>query len=509
MITQTFTRERFQLLLFIVFLIIGLEYAYEMAWLSEDSYISFRYAQNFVEGNGLVFNPGEQVEGYTNFLWTILIAAGIKLGFSPGNFALGLGIFINAISLIFLFLFHRRIFGKGILFPVTLAALSVNYTWACFATSGLETSLVTCLAIIGAYFLPLDSDEEKTNLKLFGAGLCFILATMTRPDASLFFIVASVFLGILLLKRRLSLANFFIFALPFVIIYLPYFVWRYEYYGYFFPNTYYAKAAGSPYYSQGLIYLKNFILRYSLWLLLPFWPVAIIISRARSSFNLKLWLMQAFSLVYVFYIVRVGGDFMEGRFFIPVLPFLFMVLEGSIRNIFKSKKLRAICLAAMVIINLFGVRQIAPASVKDGIADETSWNTVIDLWLFEGKIFRKHLPAGTIIGTNAIGALGYTSRLPIIDLHGLTDEVVAHVPIVTRGRPGHEKWAPMEYLKKRNVAFIRLGTRLKDWKPDWHFATNYYYLFNKDPEFVKAFKSATTEITKKLKGQLAEKVSNR
>ena len=52
-----------------------------LAWLShvawflcDDAFISFRYARNLLEGHGLVFNPGEYVEGYSNFLWTLELA---------------------------------------------------------------------------------------------------------------------------------------------------------------------------------------------------------------------------------------------------------------------------------------------------------------------------------------------------------------------------------------------------------------------------------------------------
>ena len=52
-----------------------------LAWLShvawflcDDAFISFRYARNLLKGHGLVFNPGEYVEGYSNFLWTLELA---------------------------------------------------------------------------------------------------------------------------------------------------------------------------------------------------------------------------------------------------------------------------------------------------------------------------------------------------------------------------------------------------------------------------------------------------
>ena len=44
------------------------------ATLADDAFISFRYSQHLAEGHGLVFNVGEKVEGYSNFLWVVLVA---------------------------------------------------------------------------------------------------------------------------------------------------------------------------------------------------------------------------------------------------------------------------------------------------------------------------------------------------------------------------------------------------------------------------------------------------
>ena len=55
-------------------LAVGLVLAVQRASIFDDAFISFRYARNLLDGHGLVWNPGERVEGYTNFLWTILLA---------------------------------------------------------------------------------------------------------------------------------------------------------------------------------------------------------------------------------------------------------------------------------------------------------------------------------------------------------------------------------------------------------------------------------------------------
>src|SRR5262245_60209180 len=40
----------------------------------DDAFISLRYARNLATGHGLVYNAGERVEGYTNFLWALFLA---------------------------------------------------------------------------------------------------------------------------------------------------------------------------------------------------------------------------------------------------------------------------------------------------------------------------------------------------------------------------------------------------------------------------------------------------
>ncbi|HEY4491844.1 MAG TPA: hypothetical protein VI958_07560, partial [Acidobacteriota bacterium] len=57
--------------------------AYQRRWVTDDIFIGFRYAQNLVDGRGLVYNTGERVEGYTNFLWVLIMAGGLLVGIKP------------------------------------------------------------------------------------------------------------------------------------------------------------------------------------------------------------------------------------------------------------------------------------------------------------------------------------------------------------------------------------------------------------------------------------------
>ena len=74
----------------------ALQVSYGVA-LQDDAYISFRYARNLAQGNGLVFNAGERVEGYTNFLWTVLFTPAELVGLDPALVAIVLGVVFTAL----------------------------------------------------------------------------------------------------------------------------------------------------------------------------------------------------------------------------------------------------------------------------------------------------------------------------------------------------------------------------------------------------------------------------
>jgi len=110
-------------------------------FVQDDAFISFRYARNLVRGNGLTWNPGERVEGYTNFLWTLLLAVPFALGLDPVAFSEALGLVCFAGTLLSTFLLARRLLGSDERALLPLLLLGTNYTFLCYATGGLETQM--------------------------------------------------------------------------------------------------------------------------------------------------------------------------------------------------------------------------------------------------------------------------------------------------------------------------------------------------------------------------------
>ena len=114
--------------------IVGLAAAAWVSWTCDDAFISYRYARNLVEGSGLVYNPGERVEGYTNLLWTLWIAAGLALHVDPETWSS---------------IFGLLSYG-GVLMVILLAwSFQVEFTLSLWLSSLYQA----CLAVLGLCFL--------------------------------------------------------------------------------------------------------------------------------------------------------------------------------------------------------------------------------------------------------------------------------------------------------------------------------------------------------------------
>src|SRR5690606_21211016 len=122
------------------------------------------------------------------------------------------------------------------------------------------------------------------------------------------------------------------YAAPFA-IWLIHAAWKLSYYGELLPNTYYAKSAYEPYYSQGFVYATSFHLASHLWIvilaLILLWPW-----RPPSNTPGRRFLAFAVPaiLAYEWYVVQVGGDFMFGRFYVSLIPLMLLAGEQVVHE---------------------------------------------------------------------------------------------------------------------------------------------------------------------------------
>ncbi|MCI0476029.1 MAG: hypothetical protein L0Y55_07260 [Anaerolineales bacterium] len=127
----------------------------------DDAYISFRYAQNAIRGAGLVFNPGERVEGFTNFLWTTMTIPLEGAGVDVGRASMLIGALFGLATIWLVFRFAKIVGaprGAGWLAAFLLA---VDGSFVLWSISGMETPLFAFLIFAGAVMYVQEQSRER------------------------------------------------------------------------------------------------------------------------------------------------------------------------------------------------------------------------------------------------------------------------------------------------------------------------------------------------------------
>lgn len=236
--------ERTQLVvvLFIVVLYLAhyLVFCWPQPFYIEDSAISFAYARHLVEGEGLVTYPGgERVEGYSNALWTFLLAGWMLVGVSPWWSSKIMGAALGVATLVLVWRIARRARPEAtgvaaIVAPLLLAASSQFVIWN---GSGLENSLFHVLLAAGIWSLTREIQDGRRST---WSALAFFGLTMTRPDGVMY-AALGLFGRLLGTVARRQWSALPLWILTFAVPYGLYNAWRYDYFAWWFPNTYYAK----------------------------------------------------------------------------------------------------------------------------------------------------------------------------------------------------------------------------------------------------------------------------
>ncbi len=450
--------KRFKLISSIVFILLII-YAWFNRFVQDDAFISFRYAKNFVKGWGLVFNKGERVEGYTNFLWTLIISIPIRLGIAPVLFSYILGILLFALSLYFTFRISNFIFKSKTLSLLTVFLLGTNYTFSCYATGGMETQLQTVFVLI-SFFLIIKFSENKVfgSTKLFLLSIVSALSILTRPDSVLFVVI--IFAAFYFFHKEKTLPfskrlkNNLIFIIPFLLIIAIYLIWKLDYYGNILPNTYYVKAAGETSIIHGLIYIGRFITSY--WLF-PFLIILLFyFDDLYKNSNYIIQLLFITVIIWMLYIIKIGGGFMEFRFFVPVLPFLLIIVIWIVEKLFHTEKLKFVFILIIFAGSFFHMLTFHYVS---GIESITNLKSHLDdpgqNWIGVGKKLNQLFANEDVkIAVTAAGAVPYYSGLPTLDMYGLNDPKISREQNIISNRPGHQKLAPVEYLRNQGVNLL-------------------------------------------------------
>lgn len=456
--TATFRREGWIGLGAVLLLGLGTFRAASLAWVCDDAFISIRYAENLVDGLGLVYNAGERVEGYTNLLWTLMLAAAMKFGAPPVATAKLLGVLCYLALAGCLFQWSRVQARQDDRWPLPLAAglVLVSADFHVWATGGLETMLFTALAVPA--LLLTRSRAADRSAALLSGGLLALLV-LTRLDGVLLAGAAAVSWWLPMDARpreeraRLSLLT----LAPVVAVLAALLPWKLAYYGDIFPTAFYSKSVLDPYVSQGLVYLGLFIA--TNWILVA--ALALLALPLRENPVRTRWdnrFLLASAALYAAYVVSVGGDFMASRRLIPVAPLLFVVIESRLNRVLAPRARTSVAFAALLLAAIpFSIFQ-GYARIE-GVADERRFYPAE---MIEARRRQAETVGPALAGTGArvafeggMCAFGYYSRLPyLVEITGLTQYSLAKLPLEARGTVGHEKTANAEWLTQNDIHFV-------------------------------------------------------
>jgi arabinofuranosyltransferase len=403
---------------------------------TDDAYISYRYARNWVAGHGLVFNPGDAVEGYTNLLYVVLMAVPMLLGWDVYAFSAGFNTLCALGMLLVFWRFIRERLGDRL---ATIGAflLALSPSLWIWVSSGLETALVVFLQLsIWVLLERVVAHHSRRSFALLALAASALI--LTRADG---FVTALVASGYLALRSRLKLAG--LLTAGILVTVGAVFAWRFAYYNELWPNTYYAKVSSTlarrlASSSRELLGIgaRQGLLVYLVVIFSSAVAVALRLVRERKLDSLRF--DQVFPPIWVAYWLYVGGDIFEDRFLVILIPYGIFQLLGLLAEA-SSLAVRQVVVALACLVPLSV--PIREAQYGRGLGPK------YDRWITLGRFLGKNY-VGKVLATSAAGKIPFFSGLPTIDMLGLTDRYIARLDR-HQFAVGHSKFDPDYVLSRR------------------------------------------------------------
>ncbi len=438
---------RFLILLFCIIVV-------RCAWIGDDAYITFRTIDNFVNGFGLTWNIDARVQAYTSPSWMFLLS--IFYFFTREIYFTSTVVSI-VVSVITVGILAFKIAESKVSAALAVIVLILSKAFIDYSASGLENPLIHLLL---ALFFWIYFKLEMNAKTLFYLFLIASLGGLTRTDTLTIYLPVLAFsFWITKIELREKLFATFKGLLPLIIWEL----FSLFYYGFLFPNTAYAKLNTGlekvELIRQGVIYLINSISIDPITLLII--TIAIV-----TTFFIKdpKYLAVAIGLIlFLLYVVNIGGDFMSGRFLTAPLFCSIALLSYCLTSIkiWDQHILIITLFLALISINPIYSPLLSNADYgkkhlytidANGIADERahyfqdcgllradrSFKLPNHGLINEGKRDGMNPSSAKVIYN--VGYYGFYAgpKLKIIDINALADPLLARLPCIKENwRIGH------------------------------------------------------------------------
>jgi len=417
---------------------------------SDDAFITYRYARNIATGLGPVYNPGERVEGYSNPLFTFLLAAFYRVVPGPHAlpwFARALCVASAIATLVALSRLRDQvsawILGSAILLCV------MNTSFAVWSVGGLETTIYGALITI-AFVVTLKVPGSPRAQA--GVGLLLAAIALSRPEGVL--PAGALFLFRLLESRtRADLPGHLRVAMFAAVPVAAYVTFRQVYFGQWLPNTFFAKQLDrTQAFWRGVWYSKEFLERNgSLAVYAPALLAPLGTPGERRAARLAVMVIA----IYGVFLFVVGGDWMSNhRFIAPFVPVLFLVVATGwvsllrlVRDGLSSQGSRraawAIPLGCAFLCALFARPEML-VTRDQRIRPNMS---VLPYFDVIGRVVGYGARPEWSLATHDIGAVGWYGGTRILDMLGLVRR--------NRPRPDHQRRCDRSPASRAGAAPLR------------------------------------------------------
>jgi len=434
------------------------------AWLlrhvEDDAFITYRYSRHLAEGIGPVWNPeGVPVEGFSNFLWMAIMAIPHALGLEIVAFSHTLSILSLMLNISLSYFLVRLLISNPLDRFLAIVLVASSYTLLGYATSGLETAFNGML-VTGFLLWTVKAFRSPPKLEgLISGGVLASVLLLSRHDNAVLLFGCGLYFFATRNAHRIAWSKAAVILVTLLLIMVPFLFWRHAFYGEWLPNTFYAKGQFLEW-QEGIYYIVAFLAVTGVFL-----PLLGTLSMIRSSRNspFPLHLLGMVVLVWALYLLVVGGDYMEFRMWVPVIPAFYIWIVALLSHHATTRLWLGIGLGFVLLCNVlhgyghgrwYQLRFVNPIHWPTS-EDAPSYLNMVDQAkgidaLFGGKQLT--------IATGNCGAFAYyNDGLNWVDLYGLNDAWIARNGIYADFGPGHRLVAPFEYFIDQKVNLVTVA----------------------------------------------------